>query len=46
MKEINDIQILEVNGGAVFLAYFAAAYVGSFAFSAGFAYGAVTAMAE
>lgn len=46
MKEINEFQIAEVNGGVVFVAYFAAAYVGTFAFSAGFAYGAVTAMAE
>lgn len=44
MKELNKEEIKNVSGGVVFFVYFAAAYIGTFAASAGFAYGAVDAM--
>jgi len=46
MKELNKQDIVEVNGGMAFFIYFAAAYAGTFAASAGFAYGAVDAMSQ
>ncbi|WDD99179.1 hypothetical protein [Thalassomonas actiniarum] len=46
MRELTVIEKQQAQGGVVFVAYFAAAYVGTFAASAGFAYGAVEAMAK
>ena len=46
MKELNKSQLHDVDGGIVFLGYFAAAYVSTFVASASFAYGAVNAMNE
>lgn len=46
MKELDNLEIRDVNGGMAFFIYFAAAYAGTFAASAGFAYGAVDAMSQ
>lgn len=46
MRELTLNEKYEVEGGAIFFAYFAAAYIGTFATSAGFAYGAVETMSK
>lgn len=46
MKDLSKEEIASVNGGMAFFVYFAAAYIGTFAGAAGFAFGAVDAMSE
>ncbi|GGZ35867.1 MULTISPECIES: hypothetical protein [Shewanella] len=46
MQELTANEKLEISGGMAFFVYFAAAYLGTFAGAAGFAYGAVDAMSE